>query len=782
MKKITTIIFFLSVFLSVAQPMYFNTNATGGANSWPFNNFTTARRIQFYIPANNLGAVPPGNNITAIYFQAASTNNQTYPVLNVSLKQGQSNMTGLPGVVNGPLEAGMIPVYAGTNVNLSTTINQWFSITLQTPFLYDPNLPLIVEIEHNATSGAGPTINQAATIPGPGWGRQWANYQSNSITSGGTERVNFGIDVIPATPCNAAPPANTVVPTSFTTCPSYNNPNMTLASTYSLGGLTYQWYSSTNSQFGPWTAITNATSNIAPTPTLNTSTWFQAVVNCTNVSNGATSLTPGYFYVSGPVTGSVPYFESFEGLQVNNRLPNCSWLAANLGTTVTTYTASASNNRVARTGNMFASFAAPANNSIVYSNGISMVPGITYSAALWYTSDYLGSSNWSNLSIMLGTSQSTAGLVNIASVSPAISGPHKLLSGVFTVPAAGDYYIAVRANGAGGGATYLSWDDLSVTIPCYGPGASNSPTVVLNVPTATICAGDQVNFSATGADTYSWNTGATGSSLLENPPVTAPYFVIGTNALTGCSDTVTQMITVHPTPTVLVFANKSEVCSGEQVWLTAVGANAFSWSNSSSGSPISVNPTANNTYSATGTNAFGCQATGAISVTVNPLPTISALSDTPGESCAGDQVILSANGGVDYQWYASTNPLLMQGNNINVYPTTNTTYTVVGTDAKGCKNKGTVNQLVSGCTSLKEISEDDAILVYPNPTQSAFTVEMKDNAMKTITVTDLSGRTLLSQSGTEQKITVSLDKFSQGIYHVRINSDDVNRTIKVIKQ
>lgn len=502
MKKhyLTTLLILVFCGLYAQTPMFFNTNVTTGANTFPFANASTSRKVQWFIPPGSLGAVTAGNNITKVWFQAGSTASQTYPIFTIRLKTGSG--TGLTSTAGGPVEPGMTLVYSATNQTLATTAGSWFGFTLQTPWLYNPLLPLIVEIEHNATTTSGPTVYQAVSIPGPGNGRQWSDYLATTNTGVGTNQVNFGIDVLPATPCTVAPQAAGVTPANFTTCPFVSNPQLSLTTTYSFGGITYQWQMSTVSNVGHFTPVAGATLSTYNTPTLGVNTWYTCVATCTNPGGGSTTLTPSQFQQGATVVSTVPYFEDFEGILVDNRLPNCSWYAQNLGTTANSYVSSNSNNRIAKSGSKFGSFSLPSSNNSVYSNGITLYPGVTYSAAIWYSTEYFGYSNWNDLTMLIGSTQTSVGQQTIASVSPAISGPYKLLSGVFTVPSQGDYYICLRANGTAGSALYLNYDDLSVTIPCDGLGASNSPTLITSSPTGVICSGDNLAFSASGADAY----------------------------------------------------------------------------------------------------------------------------------------------------------------------------------------------------------------------------------------------------------------------------------------
>jgi len=556
---------------------------------------------------------------------------------------------------------------------------------------------------------------------------------------------------------------------------------MTLQNTYTVGGITYQWQSSTISNVGPFTTIPNATLSSAPVPTLATTTWYQAVITCSATLQTIT-LTPTQFFVAGSVVNTVPYFENFEGVQMNNRLPNCSWSANGVPNTTQTYSVANTNNRVPRSGSKFASFFnSPAGPKYFWSNGIQMEPGITYSANLWFTTEYFGYNNWTNLTVLVGTSQSATGLTQIADASPAISGPYKALGGIFTVPSSGVYYIAVRAVSANGSALYLSWDDLSVTIPC-GPSSPNSPTVSISASSSTICSGDQTNLIANGASSYMWNDGSTGSQIIVSPPATTVYAVYGTNTLTGCTTTVTQMITVEQSPNVFVVTNKPEVCPGETANLTAYGAGQISWSTGGNGNVISVIPNATTTYSAIGTSANGCVGTGTVTVVLKTAPTIVASSGNAADMCAGEILSLSAIGAGNYQWISSSSSVLYSGNPVNFPLFTSSTFTVMGTGANGCSGKATVSQNVSQCLGLTQIqSKLEGLQVYPNPSNGIFNVQLQNGESLFVKVMDVSGRVIISQGDEAGKVTLDLSNMASGIYFAEITSSGSKDTIRIIK-
>lgn len=790
MKKISTLLFFIFVsFLQAQTPMYFNTNASGGQNSIPFNSGGTLtwRRAQFCMPAGNLGSVPAGNNITKIYFQAGSSANVTYPTFTVRLKT--ANATGMQGVANGPFESGMTTVFQATNFNVVTTNGAWYGITLQTPFLYDPTFPLIVDFEHDHTSAAGPTVMQPGvhSLSGSN-GRQWGNNNGANITGTGTQQFNFGIDVVPATPCTAPPASNSLTPILATVCPGYQLPSLNLASTYSFGGITYQWFSSTTSSLGPFTAVNTPTTFFSiPLPTISVNTWYQVVATCTNPGGGSTTLTPAQVSVMPTTTNTVPYFEGFEGISATNELPNCSWMSS--GPNCLTYTASNTMNRIPRTGNKFASFYYnPSGSYSFYTNGVWLDAGVTYSTGLWYTTEYMGYNNWSDLSILVGPNQSTTGLVSVvSSQGPAVSNIYKSLTNTLTVASSGLYYFAIRATGStASSAQYLTWDDFFVTVPC-NEGSPNEPNLSISVASNSVCNGDAVNLNGAGADTYTWSTGATGQSMVDYPLFNTNYQLVGTNSLTGCTDTLNYAINVLPTPGVFIVASKNTICAGESVNLTALANNvSYFWSagQNPTAQMITVSPTGSLIYSVTATNMYGCSTTATAAVTVNSLPnlSVSAVNNNAQTICLGETVQLNASGAASYQWVSSTSQLIYSGSPINVSPNANTTFTVFGTDINGCSNKATLALNVNVCPGFAEIAANiNGYQVYPNPTNAEFSVVAEGKTAALLEVIDLSGRVITSVTPASNTVKMNIAHAAAGVYFLKVHSENSVQVMKIVK-
>lgn len=152
-------------------------------------------------------------------------------------------------------------------------------------------------------------------------------------------------------------------------------------------------------------------------------------------------------------------------------------------------------------------------------------------------------------------------------------------------------------------------------------------TVSLSVLAATpICSGKSATLVASGADTYSWSNGVSFQTTTVSPVASTIYTVTGTDD--GCVSNATVLVTVNPSPVLTATADRSVICRGESVNLTAGGASTYQWSNGSPGSAISITPALDVTYNfgVTGTAANGCTAQAVVSVVVSRCTAIDELN------------------------------------------------------------------------------------------------------------------------------------------------------------
>jgi hypothetical protein len=303
------------------------------------------------------------------------------------------------------------------------------------------------------------------------------------------------------------------------------------------------------------------------------------------------------------------------------------------------------------------------------------------------------------------------------------------------------------------------------TLSTPGTNCMYNPTnfvTVNNLPTITIsgspsvCSGSSVTHSASGATTYSWNTGATTASVNLSPTVNTTYTVTGIDA-NSCVNTQTSSVTVFTSPTVAVTGSMV-VCAGTQVTLTASGASTYSWTTGSSSSSITITPTVGTTtLSVTGTSTNSCLHTLPLTLAANALPTVS-IGSTHTLLCSGSTASLTGSGANSYNWNTgSTNAV------IAISPTTNTTYTLTGTGANGCSNTFTFTQQVSPCAGIEMFTNNNLISIYPNPNNGEFTVLTNEPVLLNI-INEL-GQVVYAIDLKEHK-SVKIKHLAPGVYFV----------------
>ncbi len=346
----------------------------------------------------------------------------------------------------------------------------------------------------------------------------------------------------------------------------------------------------------------------------------------------------------------------------------------------------------------------------------------------------------------------------------------------------------------------------TVTVQAFAP-----PTVSITASPTTVCQGDNVSLSATGATTYVWSTGATTTTIIETPTSTTTYTVTGTdvngcqnsatqtinfianpppdpltgtNAIcvgatttfssttaggtfttsstgtatvdgasglitgvsagtatityttsaSGCTRSVTRAVTVNPPPSVSATTSATAICAGASATLTASGATSYVWNTGATGSTLIVSPTATTTYTVTGTDGSDCTSQASVSVTVNPLPTVSATTSATA-ICAGASATLTVSGAMSYVWNTGAT-----GSTLVVSPTNTTTYTVTGTDGSGCTSQASVSVTVNPGGTLTSVSASDVcqgtsqtINVGGMPTSGTYTLTYSVSGANTIT-------------------------------------------------
>lgn len=237
-------------------------------------------------------------------------------------------------------------------------------------------------------------------------------------------------------------------------------------------------------------------------------------------------------------------------------------------------------------------------------------------------------------------------------------------------------------------------DDISFSTLCY---SSTNVQVDVNPlpqanagPNAAICIGEGYTMQGAGGASYQWFPpigleDATSPTTSVTPTVTNTYTLQVQDAI-GCTATDQMTLTVNQLPQVSAGPDR-QVCIGGSTTLQGAGGVSYQWlpatflDNVTAQQPTAT-PEQDITYTVTVTDANNCSGTDAMQVTVNPLPTISAGTDSV--ICIGGSLVLNATGGVSYLWTPSTGLSDPQSASPTASPQNPITYTVTGTDASGC--------------------------------------------------------------------------------------------------
>jgi gliding motility-associated-like protein len=239
-----------------------------------------------------------------------------------------------------------------------------------------------------------------------------------------------------------------------------------------------------------------------------------------------------------------------------------------------------------------------------------------------------------------------------------------------TVPGQTTAEITIINNAPGGCGNDYVVDDISLA-PC---GSSNLVTITGNT---VVCSGATTTLTASGVSSYTWSANAgnaTTASVVVTPTVTTTYTIEGasTGGCSGGSSMAVATVSVVPNLPVSITGD-TLLCIGQTTTLTTSGASSYTWSaNAGNANTASVvlTPSVTTIYSVVveGSSCIG-QATATVDVVTHPL--VSVIGNT--FICAGNTTTLTATGASNYIWNTGATTT-----SINLSPTTNTTYSVIG--------------------------------------------------------------------------------------------------------
>ncbi len=231
-----------------------------------------------------------------------------------------------------------------------------------------------------------------------------------------------------------------------------------------------------------------------------------------------------------------------------------------------------------------------------------------------------------------------------------------------------------------------------------------------------------VNVADISGIRWHWDFGNGDTSSLQNPQpqtydtaggYTVTMVATGTN---GCTKKISKIIEAWSLPAISI-AGDSLICKGNNTMLHVSGAATYSWktanglSCTSCSSPL-ASPDSTTTYLVTATNANGCRAKD--SVTVKVVQPIKMNYNSQAKLCFGQSVNLHADGAMRYEWLPAKGLSNPHSATPVAKPETTTTYSVIGTDAKGCfKDTGYITVSVNALPTVD--AGDDKRIVSGSP-------------------------------------------------------------------
>ncbi len=274
----------------------------------------------------------------------------------------------------------------------------------------------------------------------------------------------------------------------------------------------------------------------------------------------------------------------------------------------------------------------------------------------------------------------------------------------------------------------------SCAVPAYlGNIVLGAPAIIQANAGAdvSICSGTTTQLNGSGGVIYSWSPriGLSNYSIpnpIASPTSTTTYTLTVTDANNICTSTDQVVITVNPSPTILISPPSAEICAGSNLTLTASGGTSYLWNpTGATTSEIIITPYSNSSYSVIGTSLNGCKGIASVDVVVKPIPqNVNAGTDASIALCQTYQLqgsaTSSSGSNLIYLWTPATglsnpniaNPVFTPSSSGSM------TFTLTVTDNNSCSVTDQV--IINTATALNTtISGQSNIICFGTSTGSA---------------------------------------------------------------
>lgn len=288
------------------------------------------------------------------------------------------------------------------------------------------------------------------------------------------------------------------------------------------------------------------------------------------------------------------------------------------------------------------------------------------------------------------------------------------------------------------------------------------------------CQNTTTILTASGALNYEWFDDSSYNDKFSNQVrvhVTSSRIIRLKGTSFGCSDSLRIPITMIPTPTISLNADKTKVCEGEKIKLSLSGAVTYNIVPDIQTKRIGTNgfeisPFKSGSYKITGSNSGGCYDEKLLDVSYHPLPKFN-VSPQFSTILEGDSIILTADGDYNYIWTPDSN---IRGSNqsrvIVSKPKEDVIYKIQATSPEGCKSSriAAVYVLKNYNSGILSANNGNPIHILPNPANER--VQIITNEESRIKLFNAEGRLIFNVDSPSRLIEVGLSHYPTGYYTV----------------
>ncbi|MCU0361688.1 MAG: hypothetical protein MUF75_13440, partial [Bacteroidia bacterium] len=198
--------------------------------------------------------------------------------------------------------------------------------------------------------------------------------------------------------------------------------------------------------------------------------------------------------------------------------------------------------------------------------------------------------------------------------------------------------------------------------------------VTITPASPSVCPGQTIALMATGGANILWSGGIT-NGVPFTPTAPAVYTVTSGS---GACITASTVFVNYFAP-IAISGPSTNLCANISNTLNVIGSTSYTWNTGLANAPLVITPTANVTFTASGTSTNGCFSTVIKSFTVDPgLPNVGAVStNSANGACPGASVAVNGTGALSYSWSGGIS------NGVAFTPSITNSYTVTGTNACG---------------------------------------------------------------------------------------------------